>query len=161
MNDEYRGTASRVRNYPTDGFQLLVVVLVALLVMGCRGPSAQVAGADAESQKLSSNSSAPPAATPGQGESAFDAAKTLSLANNQHPWDGSPKAPATKPVVPNGDSKPPELVQHSVASCSEQQPNRCVSCCDDFFSFGSEYWDQCVNTCPQLGLDSTVLKSEY
>ena len=156
--------AINLENGTSDGFQLLVIALVSLLMIGCgrvmtdRGNSVPTGSAGAETQNISANSS--PQVTPDQNTSAFDTAKTLSLANEQHPWDGLPK-PAEKPLVSNGDSKPPEIAQHTVTSCAEQQPNRCVSCCDDFFSFGSDHWDQCVNACPQLGLDTATLQSEY
>lgn len=96
----------------------------------------------------------------------FENAKNIPWKDDKHPWDG--RATETKNVnidqndasamVPNGDSKPPQMSGiHS--SCSELQPNRCVSCCEDYFTFGSENWDRCVASCPQLGLEQ--MANEY
>lgn len=153
--------ASRVALLEIDArasFQLLVITLVSLFMIGC-GRSTTEGSAANSGTKMETKVSPSSQNTGSQNRSAFDAAKTLSLANDQHPWDGLPKTPA-KPVVANGDEKPPELSRNSVVSCAERQPNRCVSCCDDFFSFGSGHWDQCVNACPKLGVDIAG-QSEY
>ena len=96
----------------------------------------------------------------------FENAKKVPLKDDKHPWDG--RATETKnenidqadasAIVPNGDSKPPQMSGIN-SSCSELQPNRCVSCCEDYFTFGSENWDRCVASCPQLGLEQ--MATEY
>lgn len=162
MNDAFRekelSRTTSVENDTNAMIPLFVLTLIALLVIACGRATTDGSTASAKSQTTVTTSSQTTGAS--QNQSAFDAAKTLSLANDQHPWDRVPKAEPAKPVVANGDAKPPELAQRAVVSCAEQQPNRCVSCCDDFFTFGSEHWDQCVNACPKLGVD-TPQQSEY
>lgn len=61
--------------------------------------------------------------------------------------------------VSNGDSKPPEMATQTVRTCAETQVTRCVSCCEDYFSYGSDHWNQCINSCPQIGVEA--LLTEY
>lgn len=91
----------------------------------------------------------------------FENAKKVPIKDDKHPWDGRASGARRDEttLVPNGDSKPPQMASPTISSCAELQPNRCVSCCEDDFAFGSENWEQCVAYCPQLGLEQ--LPTEY
>lgn len=171
MHAVFRGTnlerslvhkTSQVRS--SDGFKIFMIALVSLLMTGCgRVRYVDNQGDDATTQVTTANPDRSNAAALAAGERptpAFETSQVVPRADAQHPWDGKAANSAIEPQsVPNGDAKPPEMVQHSVMSCSLDQPTRCVSCCEDYFAFGSEKWDQCVNACPQLGVAS--LPNEY
>lgn len=152
-----------------DGFRMFVVMTAVFMVMGCGKMQIQVEqdrGSDQASSGSSSglkhqNDNAALNGDPSQKLSRpeFERANVVSLADSQHPWDGRPRVLPGNETVSNGDSKPPEMTRNSIVSCTEMQTQRCVSCCEDSFKFGSDSWDRCINACPQLGVEA--LSSEY
>lgn len=62
------------------------------------------------------------------------------------------------PAENSRELKARKTLSSGLEVCSELPLQRCISCCEDFFTAGTQNWDQCVTVCADQTVD---LPKEY